>query len=129
MPALKAAVLYFAVALGAGVGFGTLRVLWVTPRFGPRAAELMEMPVMLMISAHAAGWIVRRLEVPPRWTCRLGMGSLALAFLVIAEFTVVLRLRGLSIGDYLATLDPVAATSYYAALGVFAVIPLLVARQ
>jgi hypothetical protein len=129
MPALKAGVLYFAVALGTGFGLGTLRVLWVAPRIGARAAELMEMPVMLTVSALAARWIVRRLEVPSRWTARLGMGGLALALRVIAELTVVLRLRGLSIADYLVTLDPVAATAYYAALGVFAVMPLLVARQ
>ncbi len=49
--------------------------------------------------------------------------------MLIAEFTLVLWLRGLSIKEYLAARDPVAGTVYYVALGVFAVMPLLVARR
>ena len=60
---------------------------------------------------------------------RLGMGGVALSLLLIAEFTLVLWLRGLSIRDYLAGRDPVAGTVYYVMLGVFAVMPLLVARR
>jgi hypothetical protein len=41
----------------------------------------------------------------------------------------VLRLRDLTIGEYLAGRDPVAGTVYIAMLGVFAVMPLLVARR
>jgi hypothetical protein len=29
---------------------GTIRTLWVTPRFGARMAELMEMPLMLVVT-------------------------------------------------------------------------------
>jgi hypothetical protein len=38
-------------------------------------------------------------------------------------------LRGLSVRDYLAGRDPVAGTAYYAMLGLFAIMPLLVARR
>jgi hypothetical protein len=47
---------------------------------------------------------------------------------LIAEFTLVLLIRGMTIRDYLATLDPVSGTVYYALLGVFALMPLWVAR-
>jgi type IV secretory pathway TrbD component len=76
----------------------------------------------------AARWIVRRLAVPPTLSKRLSMGGIALGLMLIAEFTLVLWLRGLSIREYLAGRDPVAATVYYGLLGVFAVMPLLVAR-
>ena len=43
---------------------GTVRTLWVVPRFGTRMAELMETPIMLVVTMVAARWIVRRLAVP-----------------------------------------------------------------
>jgi hypothetical protein len=49
--------------------------------------------------------------------------------LLVAELTVVLWLRGLTIGEYLATRDPVAGTVYIMMLGVVAIMPLLVARR
>ena len=44
MSILKAEVLYFALVFGAGFVLGTIRTLWVVPRFGTRMAELMETP-------------------------------------------------------------------------------------
>ena len=49
--------------------------------------------------------------------------------MLVAEFGFVLWLRGLSIREYLATRDPVSGTVYYLMLGVFAIMPLLVARR
>ena len=57
------------------------------------------------------------------------MGCIALALLLVAEFTLVLWLRGLSIPDYFASRDPVSGMVYYVMLGVFAIMPLLVARR
>jgi len=57
------------------------------------------------------------------------MGGIGLALMIVAEFLLVLRLRGLSIREYFATRDPVAGMVYYAALAAFAVMPLLVARK
>jgi hypothetical protein len=89
-------------------------------------AELMETPIMLVVTIMAARWIVRRLSVPP--TRRFGMGLVGLGLMLVAEFGFVLWLRGLSIRDYLATRDPVSGTVYYLMLGVFAIMPLLAAR-
>jgi type IV secretory pathway TrbD component len=129
MHILKAGILYFAVVFGVGFLLGPIRIYWVVPRLGARVAELLETPVMIMVTIAAARWIVRRLAVPPSLASRLGMGFIALALLLIAEFTLVLWLRGISIGEYLASRDPVSGTVYYATLGVFAVTPLLVARK
>lgn len=50
MQILKASVLYFAIVLGAGFLFGTIRSLWVVPRMGTRLAESTEMPIMLLVT-------------------------------------------------------------------------------
>jgi len=129
MQILKAGVLYFAFVFGAGFVLGPIRILWVAPRFGTRMAELMETPIMFVVTIAAAWWIVRRLAVPFTPSRRLGMGFIALGLLLVAEFTLVLWLRGLSINEYLAGRDPVSGTVYYLMIGVFALMPLLVARR
>ena len=129
MRVLKAGIIYFAIVFGAGFVLGPIRILWVVPRFGTRIAELMETPVMLVVINMAARWIVRRLSVPSTPSRRLGMGCIALGLLLVAEFTLVLWLRGLSISEYLASRDPVSGTVYYVMLVVLAIMPLLVARR
>ena len=126
---LKSGIIYFAIVFGAGFVLGPIRMLWVVPRFGTRMAELMETPIMLVVTTVAARWVVRLLEVPSTPSRRLGMGCIALGLLLVAEFTLVLWLRGLSISEYLASRDPVSGTVYYVTLGVFAIMPLLVARR
>jgi len=129
MQLVKAGVLYFALVFGAGFVLGTIRTLWVVPRFGTRMAELMEMPIMLAITIVAARWTVLRLSAPIMWSARLEMGCVALVLMLIAEFGFVLWIRGISIRDYLATRDPVSGTVYYAMLVAFAIMPLLVAKK
>jgi hypothetical protein len=129
MQILKAGVLYFAFVFGAGFVLGTIRTLWIVPRFGARTAELMEAPIMFVITVVAARWVARHLLLPPTLAIRLGVGWVALAFLLVVEFTVVLWLRGLTIGEYIQRRDPVAGTVYIIMLGVFAVMPVLVARK
>jgi hypothetical protein len=122
---VKAGALYFALVFAVGFVLGAIRTLWVVPRVGARTAELMEMPIMLAVTIVAARWIVLCLSVPMMWSARLGMGSMALFLMLIAEFRFVLWFRGLSIRDYLATRDPVSGTAYYLLLIVFAVMPFL----
>jgi hypothetical protein len=129
MHILKAGMLYFALVFGAGFVLGPIRILWAVPRFGTRMAELMEMPIMLFVTMIAARWIIRRFAVRPKPSTRLGMGCIALGFLLVAEGTLVLWLQGLSIRDFLASRDPVSGTVYYGMLVVFAIMPLLVARK
>ena len=129
MRTLKAGVLYFALVFGAGFVLGTIRTLWVVPWLGARAAELVEAPIMVGIAALAARFVVRRLAVPPELSVRLALGTVALALMLVAEFTLVLWVRGLSIRDYLASRDPVAETAYYVALLLYAAMPSMVARN
>ena len=50
MQEFKAGVLYFALVFGAGFVLGTVRTLWIVPRVGARRAELMETPIMLVVT-------------------------------------------------------------------------------
>jgi hypothetical protein len=129
MQLLKAGALYFVLVFGAGFVLGPIRILWLVPRVGERTAELMETPIMLGVIVLAARWIARRVAAPPTPLRLLGVGAIALGLLLVVEFTVVLWLRGLTIGEYFARRDPVAGTVYIMMLGVFTVMPLLVARK
>jgi hypothetical protein len=128
MRILKAGLLYFAIVFGTGFVLGTIRTLWVIPRIGTRWAELMETPIMIVVTILAAHWVVLRLTIPSTVSARLIMGGLGLGFLLGAELSLV-RLRGLSLLEYFSTRDPVSGSVYYAALAIFAVMPLLVARR
>ena len=129
MQILKAGLFYFALVFEAGFILGPIRLRLGVPRFGTRMAELMETPIMFVVTILAARWIVRRLAVPPKTSGRLGMGCVGLGLMLVAEFTLVLLLRGLSISEYLATRDPVSGTVYYAMLGLFCIMPLFVPRR
>ena len=128
MRTLKAGVVYFAVVFGAGFVLGIPRVLWVAPKLGTRAAELIESPIMLVVVILAARWVVRRFSLPPTVAARLGPGLIALALLLAAEFTVVLKIRRLTPAQYIAGRDPVAGSVYIVMLIIFAAMPMIVAR-
>jgi type IV secretory pathway TrbD component len=126
MQVVKAGVLYFTLVFGAGFVLGTIRTLWVVPRVGTRKAELMETPIMLVVTIVAARSIILRLGLPFTFSARLGMGFIALLLLLVAEFGFVFWFRGQTNREYFASRDPVAGTVYYLMLAVFAVMPLLV---
>lgn len=111
MQILRAGVLYFALVFGAGFALGIVRTLWVVPRVGTRIAELMEAPIMLVVTVLAARWVVLRLAIPSLPSARLGVGAIALGFLLVAEFGLVPWLRGIPVKEYLARRDPVSGTS------------------
>ena len=125
----RAGFVYFALTFGAGFVLGPIRMFLLVPRVGVRAAELIETPVMVLVTWLAARWVTRRFAVPAETGPRLGMGLLALGLMLVAEFSLVLRLRGLTVAEYFATRDPVSGAAYYAALVVFALMPLLVERK
>jgi hypothetical protein len=129
MRPLVAGVAYFAMVFGAGFVLGPIRILWLAPRVGARIAELIEMPVMLAVIVLAARFLVRRMNVAPAVSSRIGMGLVGLVLLLTAEFTLVLRLRGMSIADYFAARDPVSGTVYTLSLAVLALMPLFAGRR
>jgi nitroimidazol reductase NimA-like FMN-containing flavoprotein (pyridoxamine 5'-phosphate oxidase superfamily) len=126
---LKAAIAYFAIVFGAGFVLGPIRILFAVPRVGERVAELLEAPLMFMVIVLAARWIVRRFQLPARAVFRLGAGLIALVLGIVFEFTLVLTLRGLTLAEYFATRDPIAATVYYFTLVLFALMPLLLIKH
>jgi hypothetical protein len=126
---LLAGVAYFATVFGVGFVLGTLRVLVIVPIVGARTAELIETPIMLAVSYIAANWIIRWLAVPTRLFERLGMGVVALLFLLAAEFGFVLWLRGMSLAAYLETRDPLTGTIYYVCLLIFGAMPVILLKM
>jgi hypothetical protein len=128
MQILRAGLLYFAIVFGTGFVLGVIRTLWVVPHVGTRWAELMETPVMIVVTILAARWVVLHLAIPSTASARLAMGGVGLGFLLGAELSLV-RLRGLSLRGYFATRDPMSGTIYYLALGLFAAMPLLLVRR
>ena len=125
----KAGLVYFATVFGAGFLFGIIRTLWIAPRFGPRAGELMESPFMLVIIICSARRMLHRHVELSRRSDLLRVGFIALALMLVAEFTLVLKLRGISIAEYFAGRDPVAGTVYYIMLMAFALMPIFVAKE
>jgi hypothetical protein len=127
--ALKVGCSYFALVFATGFALGAVRTLWVAPQLGARAAELVEMPIMLLVMVVAARWLVRRhrrVDSPATW---LAAGLIGLALMLLAEFGLVGWLRGLSLAEYVATRDPVSGAAYGAVLCVFALLPLLLSRR
>jgi hypothetical protein len=120
---------YFALTFGAGFLLGPLRIFLMVPRVGARAAELAELPVMIIVTWLAARWTIRRFRVPLSTGSRLVMGVVAFALLLAAEFALVLPLRGLTLQQYFATRDPVSSVAYYASLVLLALMPLIVERK
>jgi hypothetical protein len=122
---LRAGFTYFFLVFAAGFAFGVVRVGWAVGRFGERSAELAEAPLMLLVVFLAARWVVKHFRLPRAAGPRLGMGVLALVLLLACELTVVLALRGLTLEQYLASRDPLAAAVYVVSLLLFALMPAL----
>jgi hypothetical protein len=91
-------------------------------------AELMETPFMVLVTILAARSIVRYFELSSSLSARARVGCIALGLMLVAEVTLVLRLGGRQIREYLVSRDPAATIVYYAAPGLFALMPLFVAR-
>ena len=117
---------YFSLVFAVGFILGTIRVLVFVPLLGERAAELLEAPLMLFASFLAAIWVVRRFQIPAGARSRLPVGLVALMLLLVAEVLVVVLIRGLSLGEYIGSRDPVAGAVYLVCLAIFAVMPWLV---
>jgi hypothetical protein len=86
----------------------------------------MEAPIMFVVIVLSARWVARRLVVPPSFAARLPVGLVGLGLLLVAEFAVVLCLRGITIAEYFASRDSVAGAVYLVMLIVFALMPFLV---
>jgi len=132
VPILKTGLIYFAIVFCVGFLLGTLRVPFLVPAFGERIAEMIELPFMLAAIFFAARWVVHGYRLTVNLGLALLVGLVAAIVLLLVEFSVVLWLRGISIGEFLASRDPIAATLYYLAVAIFAILPavfVIVARR
>lgn len=104
MPRLgRAALAYWAWVFAAGFVLGTVRTLWLAPRLGDLTAVAIELPVMLAISALAAGQVLRRHQVTRRGEA-LGMGAQSFVLLMIAEALLARMLGGQNLAQWAAAL-------------------------
>lgn len=128
MQTIKASVAYFALVFGAGFILGSVRVPFLVPRLGERIAELIEMPFMFAVILLSARFVTRRFALPTATSVRLTSGFLALGLSLVAELLFAVALQGQSLGEYIASRDPVSGGVYLAMLVLFAVMPLILAR-
>jgi hypothetical protein len=110
---------YFALVFGAGFLLAFIRIPLLVPRYGVRIAELIEIPVMLVVIAFASRWIERRAT----YRNLLATGILALIFMLAAELTGAALTGGGSPLAYVAAKDPVSGSAYLVSLIVFALAP------
>ena len=125
---IKAGLSYFALVFGAGFILGSVRVSLLVPRLGERIAELIETPFMFVVVLLSARFIARRFALPVATSARLTVGFLALGLLLAAEFLLAAAIQDRSLGEYIASRDPVSGTVYLAMLVLFALMPLIIAR-
>lgn len=124
MHVVKAGLAYFLLVFGAGFALAFVRIPFLVPALGLRAAELMEAPVMLAVIVWASRRLTRRHPDFSRGK-RLAAGLLALACLVAAELAVAYFLGARSPAQYVASRDPISGAVYLACLVFFALAPAL----
>lgn len=117
---VRLAFLYFLLVFGAGFALAFIRIPFLVPAFGVRTAELLEMPVMLGVIVLCSRRLACRNAGLGR-SVRLVAGMVALAMLVAAELALAYALGARSIGDYIASRDPVSGSVYVASLLFFAI--------
>lgn len=120
---------YFALVFGAGFLLALVRVPVLVPRFGERVAELIEIPVMLLVIVAVARGLVRRHAEAPTPGGWPAVGGLALAMLAGAELLLGFALLGRTPMQVVLDRDPVSGTAYALSLLAFAAMPWLLARR
>jgi hypothetical protein len=127
MRLLTAGLVYFALVFGAGCVLGAVRVTFLVPRLGERMAELLEMPVMLVVVIFAARLVLRRFALSTSIGPPLAVGAIGLALLIAAELMLAVGLQDRSISQYIASRDPISGSVYLAMLALYAATPCLLA--
>ena len=127
--ALSAGATYFLVLFALGFVLGTIRVLFLAPRWGELAATLAEVPVMLAAAFFACRWAVRRWQVPYVAAMRWMMVLCFVVLLLMFETVLGAMLFGRTLAQQLAALMTLAGLIGLAAQIVAALFPLLANRR
>ena len=122
MKIASAAIAYWAVVFALGFVLGTIRVTWIIPLVGLIPATLIELPIILVASWFAAGWLVRRFTIE-RPSEGLAVGALAFSILMAAECALAAALLGQSPAQWLIGLAEPRALLGLAGQAVFALMP------
>jgi len=83
---------------------------------------------MFAVIVFSARFVVRRFALAGQIGRSLAVGMAAAILLLTVEFTVVLALRGMSIGEFLSQRDPLAGTVYYIMVAIFVAMPAIFAK-
>jgi hypothetical protein len=130
---IRAGVAYFGVVFALAFALGVLRVLVIAPKFGPVIAVGLEIPVILIASAVACRWAIRRFSVEALWPQRAAMGGLAFVLLMMAEFGLSYLFSGRAPIEYLETFRTLHGFMGLTAQILFGLMPVMrpwpVARQ
>jgi hypothetical protein len=115
---LIAGFFYFLIVGAAGVTFGILREMFVTPMLGRTLAILFELPFMALIGWFGCRLIVRLTKLPEENLPRIAMGLFAFGLLMAMEqslqFAINMLLQGgraaapWAIGDYIGLAGQIA---------------------
>ena len=126
--ALIAASAYFVALFALGFVLGTIRVIFVVPRFGELAATIAEVPVMLAAAYFACRWAIHRWQVPPATAVRLAMLPWFLALLFAFEALLGATLFGRSVAEQWTALGSPAGLVGISAQIIAALLPLFVGK-
>ncbi|HRP62319.1 MAG TPA: hypothetical protein PK400_03405 [Phycisphaerales bacterium] len=126
---MMAGICYFALVYAAGFVLGIIRTFAVTPHLGERWAELLEMPIMLVVIVLASRLVIHRFSCGAALMNRVFIGAISLAFLAAAEVAGIWLLRGQSIGESIAERDPISGIAFLLMMLVYALAPLFVRRS
>ena len=113
--------LYFVVALGAGLLAETGRFLWLTSGVAEGPIDIVEAAVVLAVAGAAARSLVREGEMTR--SRALGMGVTAAVSMLALEYGLVAPLLDLTVAEYAESREPLQAIIHYSAMGLFALIP------
>ena len=122
---LRAASAYFAMVFAAGFVLGAARMMFIAPRTGELMAVLLELPIMLIISWFACGRALRRHPVPANAAAHAATGTLALAFLLVAELILAVAAFGGTPATFAAHLATPPGALGLAGQVAFALFPLV----
>lgn len=126
--ALLAGTTYFLALFALGFLLGTIRVVFVAPRYGQVTGTLAEMPVMLTAAYVICRWALNHWRVSPRLGIRWTMVPLFLALLFAFETMLGLVLFGRTFSEQWEALMTLAGALGLSAQVIAALLPVFVGK-
>lgn len=128
MSVVRSAIVYFGAVFGVGFILGVFRVLVLVPVTGERYAEIIELPLMIVVTILVAKWVISKMAEPRTAVRGLFVGLLGFTVIVVAELAVLMLIRQQTLSEYLSSSDPVSGVAYFASLVLFALMPAIIVR-